>query len=144
MTHAATAPKRIQLSRKKGWRKPEGAVIVARPSKWGNWYKVERSQTGTRDPSGRGFLKDGPWIVIQIDKWGMRTGAQWGAWDDKVEATTFAVELHRRAMLATRVSIDGLVHHEHYLRELRGKDLACWCPLGQPCHADTLLDLANA
>ena len=27
--------------------------------------------------------------------------------------------------------------------ELRGKDLACWCPLGHPCHADQLLTLAN-
>ena len=26
---------------------------------------------------------------------------------------------------------------------LRGRDLACWCPLDQPCHADVLLDLAN-
>lgn len=29
------------------------------------------------------------------------------------------------------------------LGELRGKDLACWCPLDQPCHADVLLELAN-
>lgn len=29
-------------------------------------------------------------------------------------------------------------------RLLRGKDLACWCPLDQPCHADVLLELANA
>lgn len=29
------------------------------------------------------------------------------------------------------------------LRELRGKNLACWCPLDQPCHADLLLALAN-
>lgn len=28
-------------------------------------------------------------------------------------------------------------------RELRGKDLVCWCPLDQPCHADVLLELAN-
>ena len=28
--------------------------------------------------------------------------------------------------------------------ELRGKDLACWCPLDAPCHADVLLELANA
>ena len=27
---------------------------------------------------------------------------------------------------------------------LRGKDLACWCPLDQPCHADVLLEIANA
>lgn len=26
---------------------------------------------------------------------------------------------------------------------LRGKDLACWCPVGKPCHADTLLKIAN-
>jgi len=28
--------------------------------------------------------------------------------------------------------------------ELRGKDLACWCPLDEPCHADVLLKIANA
>lgn len=27
--------------------------------------------------------------------------------------------------------------------ELAGLDLACWCPLDQPCHADILLELAN-
>ena len=26
---------------------------------------------------------------------------------------------------------------------LVGKDLACWCPLDQPCHADVLLEIAN-
>lgn len=30
-----------------------------------------------------------------------------------------------------------------WLAPLRGKDLACWCPLDQPCHADVLLELAN-
>lgn len=29
-------------------------------------------------------------------------------------------------------------------RELRGKDLMCWCPLGQPCHGDVLLEIANS
>jgi hypothetical protein len=29
-------------------------------------------------------------------------------------------------------------------RELRGKDLACWCPLDKRCHADVLLAIANA
>ena len=28
-------------------------------------------------------------------------------------------------------------------RNLRGKHLACWCPIGQPCHGDVLLELAN-
>ncbi|WP_426031927.1 DUF4326 domain-containing protein [Cypionkella sp. TWP1-2-1b2] len=27
--------------------------------------------------------------------------------------------------------------------ELRGKNLACWCKPGTPCHADVLLEMAN-
>ena len=33
---------------------------------------------------------------------------------------------------------------EFVRKELRGKNLACWCPLGQPCHADVLLEISNA
>jgi hypothetical protein len=33
---------------------------------------------------------------------------------------------------------------ENWLTPLRGRDLVCWCPLDQPCHADVLLELANA
>jgi len=32
---------------------------------------------------------------------------------------------------------------EEFLEPLRGKNLACFCPLDQPCHADVLLRLAN-
>ena len=32
---------------------------------------------------------------------------------------------------------------EKHLARLRGKDLACWCRLDQPCHADVLLEVAN-
>jgi len=32
---------------------------------------------------------------------------------------------------------------KYNIDELRGKDLACWCPLGQPCHADVLLEIAK-
>jgi len=28
-------------------------------------------------------------------------------------------------------------------KELAGKNLMCWCPEDQPCHADTLLEIAN-
>lgn len=27
--------------------------------------------------------------------------------------------------------------------ELRGKNLSCFCPLDEPCHADILLEIAN-
>ena len=33
-------PDRIQLRRAKGWRKPEGTITVARPSSWGNPFKL--------------------------------------------------------------------------------------------------------
>jgi hypothetical protein len=32
---------------------------------------------------------------------------------------------------------------ERARRELRGKNLACWCALDTTCHADVLLELAN-
>ena len=30
-----------------------------------------------------------------------------------------------------------------HIGELKGKNLACWCPMDGPCHADILLQLAN-
>jgi len=29
------------------------------------------------------------------------------------------------------------------IQSLKGKNLACWCALEQPCHADYLLGIAN-
>lgn len=44
-----------------------------------------------------------------------------------------------RARLLARPSLLAQVRGQ-----LRGKNLACWCPLdGQPCHADVLLEIAN-
>jgi hypothetical protein len=34
------SPQRIQQRRTKGWRKPEGAVAVGRPTKWGNPFSA--------------------------------------------------------------------------------------------------------
>jgi len=30
-----------------------------------------------------------------------------------------------------------------FLEPLRGKNLGCWCKVGEPCHGDILLRLAN-
>ena len=32
---------------------------------------------------------------------------------------------------------------EDIKKELKGKNLACWCSLDKPCHADILLEIAN-
>ena len=37
-----------------------------------------------------------------------------------------------------------LVKYAHaHISDLRGKNLACWCSLHKPCHADVLLEIAN-
>ena len=49
---------------------------------------------------------------------------------------------------AGTVEVDGVYgsgagYRMSVIDELAGKNLACWCPLDQPCHADALLSLAN-
>ena len=34
-----------------------------------------------------------------------------------------------------------LLEQPHFLDELKGKDLACWCPLDKSCHADVILKI---
>ncbi|HEX3335267.1 MAG TPA: DUF4326 domain-containing protein [Jatrophihabitans sp.] len=93
-------PKRIQLRRTQGWRKPEGTIVVARPSRWGNPFRIGPAGEGglTREQAVRAFAQ---WLRAHPD--------------------------HVRAVRA----------------ELAGHDLACWCPLDAPCHADVLLQVAN-
>ena len=37
----------------------------------------------------------------------------------------------------------GKALREEYLAPLRGKNLSCWCKIGEPCHADVLPREAN-
>lgn len=57
-----------------------------------------------------------------------------------------AVARYRADLLAgtlKRGHDDGPFSVADAIRDLRGKNLACWCK-GSPCHADVLLELANA
>lgn len=99
------SPHRVQLSRKAGAKLPPNTVVVSRPSKWGNPFKVtpERSQ----------ILAVGAfqtWLTVEGVTAGIVDRKQW--------------------------MLDNL-------KELRGKNLACWCKPGTACHADVLLRLAN-
>ena len=51
-----------------------------------------------------------------------------------------AVRRYRDDLLSgrLRVSVDDV------RRELGGKDLACYCPLHEACHADVLIEIANS
>jgi hypothetical protein len=48
------------------------------------------------------------------------------------------------AVDAFRRMVTTGAYRRQFLQEIRGKNLACFCPLNQPCHADVLLELANA
>jgi hypothetical protein len=52
---------------------------------------------------------------------------------------TEAVRRYRGDLLAGRLTIAP----DDVKLELRGRDLACYCPLDEPCHADVLLEVAN-
>jgi hypothetical protein len=95
-------PVRLQASRARGFdlqklslaanRLP--AVYVARPSKWGNPFRVGDGQTRSQ-----------------------------------------TIAAYRSYVLRSAL--------RQQIGELRGKNLACWCKPGEPCHADVLLKLAN-
>lgn len=61
-------------------------------------------------------------------------------------AVTFGIG--RRLSMLAEIGIYGRtvekVANPRWLDPLRGKDLMCWCPLNQPCHADVLLEIANS
>lgn len=118
-------PERIQRKRTRGWRMPPDAVYVGRGSKWGNPFVVhsDRMQNGKRYPmtaelsvaSFRSMLaKEGAWFPVPLPWPKGKIPA--------CEPTTI----------------------EDVSRELRGKTLVCWCECGAPCHADVLLEIANA
>jgi len=46
----------------------------------------------------------------------------------------------KRVVMAFRASLMGI--DKHVRSELRGNNLGCWCKLGEPCHADVLLEIA--
>lgn len=125
-------PQRIQRKRTKGWRMPEGAVYVGRPTKWGNPYDW-RSQPAwppacyldgeLRDADDMRRYPDAQrrrWSVVDFEDMLRRAPLGDGTWGRMGESV-----------------------YDTIRRELAGRDLACWCPLDQPCHADVLLELAN-
>jgi hypothetical protein len=104
-------PKRIRLSRAKGWRKPDNAIVVGRPTPWGNPFVVGRD--GDAEYCVELFENMiGGWLVVNLTP------------------TISEQEI-------------AVAYIKAHIEELRGKDLACWCRLDKPCHADVLLRINN-
>lgn len=119
-------PERVQLSRRKGWRKPENTVVVSRPGKFGN--PISMLDVGGQYPSldDRGVAT---LVVRDFEVLAKRGVLQFPNW------RRFGGE---RGPITWNYPSVGEIR-----AELAGKNLACWCPLDQPCHADVLLKIAN-
>ena len=119
-------PKRVQMSRQHPWRAEHpDAVIVARPSRYGNPFKI-----GVRTPASWSWEATGP----KSYQW--RFG--WIVAEDRAEAVAYF-----RDWMTGVLEVGGSRLPRPDLAPLAGRDLACWCPLDEPCHADVLLELAN-
>ena len=112
-------PQRIQRRRSKGWTMPPNTVYVGRPSKWGNPFSVRDAEA-----AGLNFrsAEHARAVVVRHFRW----------WLDGDRVHWMGKESD-----AAAAAILNNIH------DLRGKNLACWCPLDGPCHADVLLELAN-
>lgn len=90
-------------------------------------------------------MPEGAVCVTRPGKWGnpfivspnARPGARSGASYICVPTVEDAVECFREMMAASPKATAEAVE------ELRGKDLACFCPIGSPCHGNVLLEIAN-
>lgn len=117
-------PERIQRKRAKGWRTPlcgcgcgKKARFVGRGTPYGNPFHIGYQAL---------FLRLGCWTPVAVP-----------------DAET-AVALYRNwVTLDPRHYTGTRPPGAPVLAALRGHDLVCWCRLGQPCHADVLLELAN-
>lgn len=121
-------PVRVQRKRAKGWRMPDNTVYVGRGSKWGNPYKVGEKY---------------PRLELAVLK---KDGAQLVLSDPRRINNRRDAVYEFSWLLNPVINRDELPAYptvEEVRSELAGKNLACWCPLDKPCHADVLLEIAN-
>lgn len=108
---------------------PEGTVSVTRPLFWGNPFRV-----GHHYKRGGGIPRMGLQFTYMeaYDGYQDATYTTIKTLDESLEWYKWYVGTWNEAMLS------------RLRKELGGKDLACWCREGSTCHADILLELANA
>lgn len=124
---------RLQLSRRKGFdlqavsRAANGlpAIVVARPSRWGNPYRVSACHP--------------------VHGWPMSREEAVALYRETIAIGT--VRLLGGTEAAYR-PVGTLHPKEAVITFLRGHNLACWCPLPKPgepdvCHAAVLLEITN-
>ena len=148
-----SSPVRIQRKRTAGWRMPEGAVYVGRPSKWGNPFKVGDRNALMRFPGAidtdAASEYEGRISADGMDHDYHHPGGRVTYCKVRYMTASECVD-HFRLLLMDDYSPSMLSAGFRWrpdrfpdIQMLRGHDLACWCPLDVPCHADVLLKVAN-
>lgn len=129
---------RLQRSRAKGWRMPQGTVYVGRPTMWGNPWVV--GSPGLLDLDGIRWIlpRDLDAKLAARQFYGLLRGWPINHLILPIYSTG-QLRDHHHALLRDRCN---LVLNN--IKALRGKHLACWCKPGTDCHADVLLKLANS
>ena len=146
-------PVRLRLSRQRGFnlqaasRAINGmpAVSVARPGPWGNPFNFRPSACcwlalsyGCRgDAAGRqraSVFAFCDWIAPEAP-----TG-QVVAMDRQVVVVTLGKR--QKVPIGPKVGAGVAPSTAAIVEQLAGRNLACWCRLGEPCHADVLLAIA--
>ena len=115
--------KRVQRKRTKGWKMPENCKYVGRPTAWGNPFKLTPDGWIMCYSTNRKILD--PWIL-----WSATGGF----------CLKDIVELYERWIKGELLKY-GYLPIPPDIGELSGKDLACFCSLSSPCHADILIEL---
>ena len=137
---------RITLSRAKGWRKPEGAIVVSRPTIWGNPW-----QPGPCGVLHWPMSEEPNWLSIVPFTFGgepaMVDAETCVRWFSDWLSTDYAPLPESLPRSASKKVGDNLTARRTLilsrLPELRGHDLCCWCRPGEPCHATVLIRMAN-
>jgi protein gp37 len=112
-------PRRVQLKRTKGWRMPPNTVKVDRTSRWGNPFEIGKTSPG-EGKLGSCTPKELLGVPVRDRAHAVQLFREW------IHSPSEVAETWRTAA-----------------HTLCGKNLACWCSLDGPCHAEILLRLVN-
>lgn len=115
-------PIRIQRKRTKGWKKPIGAVNCTRPGNYGNPFTVEKYGLEKSLKLFDMFFTESTIYAFPAE-----------ARQDAMSSKLFTH--YKRSDFASTTDM--------IVKELKGKDLMCFCPFDKPCHANILLVIAN-
>ena len=127
---------RIQRQRTAGWKQPPNTLYVGRPGQFGNPFSIYRLpgyrrpwhisiQSEHATPEALAIRTSYPLHIANKANARLATMLMFREW------IALPAQRELRQALISRVSQQGIEH------------LSCWCPVGEPCHADMWCEIVN-